>query len=578
MRSSIIQAISQRLEARSFQREFFEVCLRFGEPGTRTRIMALVTPGGGKQTLPYLAQTAIAERIANGFCWLTPRSSLRAQGEIIPKFLAGLLDTYGVEHPSYRAADNVADPCRGARGYITTYQSIIADPDMHLEEFKRKRYALFLDEEQFVSTDKVWIRAIRPLVERAAVLVIMSGGLYRGDGRPCAFVPYTPDGNIDLVHPDWITIQYSRTQALNAKPQAILPVEFHRHDAKVEYLDRDGNEKKFDKFGSDDEAEIRDQIRAAVTGDAATAAIIEMLDCWKQARRQHPDCQAIIVVESQPNATKRRDWMRRNYPHLRVGLAITDEPNADAVIRDFCRSRYDILITVGKAYIGMDAPAASHMALCCVYRTRAYIEQAIARVVRRHGKQTRALVVTFNDPLMLEVTKRIEEEQQESLLDRDDNDPDGASSSPSSSSSPGAGIFHISSELTDLHAHELGKSELTSELSAHYVNLAKQFDLPITPIEMHDFAEALCGMPPIPTRKAPAPIIGRREHEERLKASIEPRSRALDARRGWPWGTTNGLIMRRFGKARELMSTEELIKVAMFLTALENENDGSATA
>src|ERR671917_2786320 len=110
-----------------------------GEATGVTDILAAVTPGGGKSLLPVIAAARlIAAGQVERICWVVPRDSLRLQAEEAfadPTWRAALPHSVSV-----RAAENVPDPCRGLRGYVTTYQGVAAAPGLHLAEFRRHRY------------------------------------------------------------------------------------------------------------------------------------------------------------------------------------------------------------------------------------------------------------------------------------------------------------------------------------------------------------------------------------------------------------------------------------------------------
>ena len=76
-------------------------------------------------------------------CWVMPRDSLRLQAE--EAFADPAWRTVLNHAVTLRAADNAPDPCRGLQGYITTYQSIAAAPDLHLAVFRRHRMLLVVD-------------------------------------------------------------------------------------------------------------------------------------------------------------------------------------------------------------------------------------------------------------------------------------------------------------------------------------------------------------------------------------------------------------------------------------------------
>src|SRR5918997_1229636 len=108
-------------------------------------ILAAVTPGGGKSLLPVIAAARlIAAGVVERLCWIVPRDSLRLQAEEAfadPAWRAALGHAVSV-----RAAENAPDPCRGLRGYVTTYQGVAAAPALHLAEFRRHRHLLVVDE------------------------------------------------------------------------------------------------------------------------------------------------------------------------------------------------------------------------------------------------------------------------------------------------------------------------------------------------------------------------------------------------------------------------------------------------
>src|SRR4051795_10560521 len=222
---------------RRHQEEVDRLCraIAAGAAGV-TDILAAVTPGGGKSALPVIAAARLLDAVPPGrtrpiverVCWVVPRDTLRRQAEeafVDPAWRAFL----GHAH-SVRAAENAPDPCRGLSGYVTTYQAIAAAPDLHLAEFRRHRYLLCIDEMHHLpalsdldaltqaSEETAWSRAILPLLESAAVRLLLSGTLQRADGRAILWLPYRrPRGArkvrlIDFEAPGWAIVGYSRRQ------------------------------------------------------------------------------------------------------------------------------------------------------------------------------------------------------------------------------------------------------------------------------------------------------------------------------------------------------------------------------
>src|SRR4051794_14841424 len=261
--TSPVPALSPR-PLRSHQRQLACVVEAIASGRTEARdILAAVTPGGGKSLLPVIAAARlIGAGIVDRVCWVVPRDSLRLQAEEAfadPVWRAAL--GHGL---SVRAADNAPDPSRGLAGYVTTYQAIAAAPDLHLGEFRRDRTLLVVDEihhlPALADTDphaaseaaragedqaSGWSRAILPLLECAAVRLLLSGTLERADGKGILWLPYrrgakSDTREIELDAPGWAVIGYSRNQALQER--AVLPVTFGALDGEARWRAEEGVE------------------------------------------------------------------------------------------------------------------------------------------------------------------------------------------------------------------------------------------------------------------------------------------------------------------------------------------------
>ena len=227
-----------------------------GQAPEITDILTAVTPGGGKSLLPVIAAHALlAARLVERVCWVVPRDSLRQQAE---KAFADPAWRRTLGHAvSVRAADNAPNPARGLQGYVTTYQSVAASPDLHLAEFRRHRTLLVLDEVHHLpalsdmapdpladpaTSDLAagWSRALLPLLETARLRLLLSGRLQRADGRSILWLPYRSGPRakmreVDLAAPGWAVVGYSRAQALAER--AVLPVLFGAVDGEASWLD-----------------------------------------------------------------------------------------------------------------------------------------------------------------------------------------------------------------------------------------------------------------------------------------------------------------------------------------------------
>ncbi|MGT2487818.1 DEAD/DEAH box helicase [Methylobacterium oryzae CBMB20] len=132
---------------RSHQRTLMALvaAMASGEAAHVRKILAAVTPGGGKSLLPVIAAHRLIEAgLVERVVWVVPRDSLRLQAE---EAFADPLWRAAFGHAlSVRAADNERDPARGLAGYVTTYQAVAAAPALHLAEARAHRTLLVVDE------------------------------------------------------------------------------------------------------------------------------------------------------------------------------------------------------------------------------------------------------------------------------------------------------------------------------------------------------------------------------------------------------------------------------------------------
>ncbi|MEH2374196.1 DEAD/DEAH box helicase family protein [Nostoc sp.] len=242
--------LSQQINLRKHQAEFLEICklIKAGQP--IKKILMLVTPGGGKSLIPVIGaaqlipnqpfQRGLYGSIADAICWIVPKLNLQKQGE------ENFDDAFFKQHLAHQhrvmANNNEPNPCKGMSGYVATYQAIAANPDLHAQEFRRKRYILVLDEFHHVKEGGVWHRFLQPLVDQAVLLILVTGTHVRGDCQQIAFMPYkqTPAGvtpNLSNTE-NTIVLEYTRSQAL--RERAIVPLHFEWGDGEAEWIDETG--------------------------------------------------------------------------------------------------------------------------------------------------------------------------------------------------------------------------------------------------------------------------------------------------------------------------------------------------
>ena len=388
------------------------------------------------------------------------RDSLRVQAEEAfadPVWRAALGHSLSV-----RAADNERDPSRGLAGYVTTYQAIAAAPDLHLAELRRHRTLLVVDEVHHLPTlsefepvasshqapspsedASAWSRALLPLLESAALRLLLSGTLERADGRRILWLPYRsgPEAGtqeVDLEAPGWAVIGYSRAQAVTER--AVLPVTFGALDGEASWLQAGRTAKDDVRLGPHRLSgpypieTTRPALFTALRTGFARELLQEAFRATRnlRARRRAERGLAVdeatrglgklLVVAPDQRSARRycemlRGWMPTRQAEREVRLATSDERDSPAALAAFrLTAEPAILVTVAMAYEGLDAPEVAVVAALTHIRSRPWLEQMIARATRVDPQagpyeSQRALVFHPDDPLFARFRRGIETEQ-----------------------------------------------------------------------------------------------------------------------------------------------------------------------
>lgn len=397
-----------------------------------TDILVQVTPGGGKSALPMIISAELVEKLRWRICWVVPRDALRAQGEKVfgDKTLRSLFG-----HTSQiRAAGNDWRPARDTIGYVTTYQAIAANPQLHIDEFERSRrenhpYVLFLDECHHVpfkdaeGEEAAFYGAIEPLINLSRLRVFASGTLERHDGYKIAYLPYKRIVGSEVVDFDprkgWQFIRYSRKDGL--EEGAVAPLHLQVMDGAAQWLDPITGEIK--QVGSLAMSSARNEpaaLRTVLETGYAYSLLDRCLESWREYRAHvYPRAKMLVVAPGIAVANEYCRYLATK--HQKTVIATSeDTPAAQANIRAFRGGRgisaaqeIDVLVTVGMAYEGLDVPQISHVACLTNIRSRPWIEQAICRANRTdydNGK-THGFVFYPDDPRMARIIDAIDAEQ-----------------------------------------------------------------------------------------------------------------------------------------------------------------------
>lgn len=550
---------------RQHQLEMDRTCRRIiaGEMPELRKIIAQVTPGGGKSLLPViLASRLIPTGIVNKICWVAPRQSLQEQAEEV--FCSDFSRKILGHKLKIRQSTNEIDPSRGLAGYVTTYQALQADQaGINLDEFKRNKYCLILDEPHHVEDGGVWMRPLERLAERAALLVLMTGTLERGNGKPVAFIDYVPGSggrapNLD-DSPYQRVIKYSRSQAL--QEQAIIPLHFEHFDGQARWLDSSGREVSINSLARA-EGDANKALEAAVESQYAEEVINKCIQHWRRYRQHRADSKVLVVAPWIRIAKHYHKYLTKTLSVAAEIATADDSVAARDAIRRYKTGAISCLITVGMAYEGLDVPSITHLVGLTRFRSKPWIEQMLARCNRHDPKggpweQQYGYIYVPDDEAIHECISDLIAEQAPFIRDRTaSGGAGGGGGTPDE-------IIPLSSSVTQQRARAFAAGELvdydrTSDLN----RAAVQHGIIGSTIQLDGFVKALTCQPGAslePPTTHPE-IIPSRE-EKTIGDKIEAHARAWDRANRLPFGTLNGKIYDKFKKRRPDMSLEQLIEV-----------------
>ena len=514
---------------RKHQAEFLEV-IQSIQAGSRTRIMMLVvTPGGGKSFIPVAAGKLIESGHADALAWVVPRQALQDQGEreFIDPFSRQLFN----HNLTVRSSTNEVNPCRGTNGFITTYQALGVDTKKVIaHEFSTKRYILILDEYHHVEDGGIWHKALEPLFKQAAYVVLMTGTLERGDGKPIAFTKYRGPVPVLENSPERAVIRYSRRDALAER--AILPISFHLSDGEFKWENQEGQTRHINSFQNTMKGEDSAALYTALKTDFAADLLRSCVLHWQSLRKRNPGARLLAVTADYDQA-KDTTFMLKRALGLNAEIATSHKSaEAAAAIKHFKAGKIIALVTIAMAHEGLSVPPATHICSLTHIRSQPWIEQMVARGVRidkAAGPYESQWCHVFapRDKRFVEVMEKIKREQTPVLGKHskpDEPEFPRAVIPGDGSGQQGPDIKPLDSKLTDQTRHLVGSDDA-----------GRQAELP--------FVETVS------------------EKEKRIRREIAKHVNGYAFKHRYKPQQINAELKQRFGKGRDRMCLGELEKL-----------------
>jgi superfamily II DNA or RNA helicase len=562
---------------RSHQAKFEAVIRQIALGSPITEVMSSVTPGGGKSLLPVIAAAhLIRARVVDKICWIVPRTNLAVQGA--KEFLETWSRNFLRHTLEIRESTNELDPSRGSAGYVTTYAAIGVDgADVNIGEFSKYRYALILDEIHHVAEGGVWHRAIRPLYDKAAIRILMTGSLTRSDGQKIAFLPYVDPANgkslVDLISTDTRhVIRYSLKEGLDER--VIIPMYFDLMDGEAKWLDRDNNEDSVESLA---EAGIKtsDALYTALNSAYADHLLRGAVEHWKTYKAERNRRSKLLVV-APSQGLARRYLSRLVAMGVNAGIATSDESESakDEIQRLKGEHRNlparDALVTVAMAYEGMDCKSITHIACLTHIRAAPWIEQMLARATRYDPEagdwnEQAAYIFAPDDKLFLSCIEEIRQAQApfvREILRKEDPGPDRNPPGPIERET----VVPLSGSVTQTRGYGFENHEFVD--AAKYelaVRCADQVGMRgYSGVQIWALYDQLSLVQKDAPLEAPQPVsrpLTKKEREEELKANIKKFINGKCQGDGDLIRQVNGYLISTFNKPRGVLTEHQLQQV-----------------
>ncbi len=433
---------------RHFQAELInatEVRAVAGESTT----LGLVWPGSGK-TLAYqgAATQLMREDLIDYVAVYAPRLTLAHQAELGWRHVGadgkdvGAFASFDARCrlERLRHRDNrppLLPPGVRREGFVTTYQSLVTDPNTHREwaEEHRGRFLLVGDEAQFLGapahgSDGGSPRAgqyFESMAQYAKHTLLLSGTADRADGRPLVlcdrYYQRQPSGllkvfpDVSAGYENGISHDYLR------RFDALL------HECRIAWHPDNKERLEYDLSASHElPAEKRAALAVVLRRESVWQPMCDLtVKRLRLVQETNPRYRALIACMEQQDAKQVVRYLRRRYPGLRVTIAISEDgAQAEQALRDFKCQPYDVLVTVRKAFIGYDLPEITVVCVLTNYRHPGHIIQLTfrgGRVWARAGEpaeRQRLHLIVPDDPPMQEIISYLRTEENKGLRLRQD--------------------------------------------------------------------------------------------------------------------------------------------------------------
>lgn len=404
-----------------------------------------IVPGGGKSFNAVMASSVlVGSGLFDVALWISPRITLMQQakddfasttlgaqkfGKPIPIFNPAGLIPREVGNKGHK----LLDP--SVKVWVLPYQKLNGVAQMLTHMVEKKNVLLIFDEFQLlrdlgqqredptVDGHDGWFRLLDPLTTeclRRTGLggIILSGGLYRNDGKRLPRVTYR-QGDPARGEDQKKAFPLSDTTYTLSEAQAdrcIIKIDFDFYDGQVRFRSDEGDESQMIAGLTDDlyNQKLTQFLDEPEVWQTIIDDMLESLDSYNPPGHGYR-ARYMVTSKSIKDAEKHAEYLAGKGRHpllIHSNQGEAEKKRLDEFRRGW--GNWDGLVSVAMGYIGLSIPDLSHMAYLSHYRSMAWINQAFHRITRMdHNprapryEQQLARIFLPNDPKMRELAEVI---------------------------------------------------------------------------------------------------------------------------------------------------------------------------
>jgi superfamily II DNA or RNA helicase len=374
--------------------------------------LASVTPGAGKTKFGLMVA---CDHLLNGtvdrIVVVVPTTHLREQwrkaaAEFGIDLQARFANDHGLEAEDYH-------------GVVVTYQQVAAAPRIHARHAARS--LVIFDEPHHAGNRRSWGRGVWEAFAASPWRLCLTGTPFRSDTDAIPFVTYDADGR---CAPDF---PYGYREAL--RDGYCRNVFFPSYEGRMTWwTDRYGE--RTATFGDDvpdDEAARRLRTALDPRGDWLPAVLREANARLTDARRSYAANAGGLVIAIDQAHARAIATLLTGITGEAPAIAISDDPDASAVIRDFEAGVSRWLVAVRMVSEGVDIKRLMVGVYATNILTDLYFRQAVGRFVRMLPdlEDQAAWVFIPKDAKLVEFVQQIKDERDhilDAMTDEDDDD------------------------------------------------------------------------------------------------------------------------------------------------------------